>query len=457
MIQEKLQQLRSGELSAVDNVKMYLDNIRENNYNAFIDVYEESALEQARKVDEKLKQGKAGYLAGLVLGIKSNINVKDYRISCASKTLENYISPYDAEVIKRIREQDGIIIGMTNMDEFACGSSGEISYFGPTQNPAAKGYITGGSSSGSAAAVAGELSDLSLGSDTGGSIRNPSSHCGVVGIKPTYGLVPRDGLIDLAMSLDQIGPFSRDTYGAALLLQTIAGYNERECTTLDVEIPDYLAEMEKDIRGMKIGISKQLEQVTDEKINKVIHNAIDKLVDEFDLEVVDIELPYVDKALVTYYPIVYVEFFSGTRKFDGRKYGYRIEDVCLDEVGRRIELGSYISQKEVRGKYYKKALQARGVIRNAFSEAFKECDVILSATVPKLPHKIGEEMPTWDMYSYDLLTTPANLAGICSGVLPAGKVDDIPVGLQIQADKFQEGKMLRVMNAWEKIRGKCYG
>ena len=453
MIKEKMFQLKNQELSAVENVHYFLDRIGNSDTNAFIDVYGESAIRQAENVDKKIKNNEAGHLAGLVLGIKSNINVDGYRVTCASKTLENYISPYNAEVIKRIKKHDGIIVGMTNMDEFACGSSGETSFFGPTKNPNAKEYITGGSSSGSAAAVAEGLCDMALGSDTGGSIRNPSSHCGVVGIKPTYGLVPRDGLIDLAMSFDQIGPISKDVYGAAVLLRAISGHNGRECTTLNVKVPDYTQELEKSIDGLKIGTSKQFEKVTDKRINKVINRSIDKLESKFDLERVDVDLPYVDKALVSYYPIVYVEFFSGTRKFDGRKYGHKIEDVCLDEVRRRIELGSYISQKEVQGKYYKKALQTRRIIKNEFSEAFKKCDVLLSATVPKLPHKIGDPIPTLSMYDYDLLTTPTNLAGICSGVVPTEKIDNIPIGLQIQADKLQEPSLIRVMSAWEKIRG----
>jgi aspartyl-tRNA(Asn)/glutamyl-tRNA(Gln) amidotransferase subunit A len=453
MIREKIYQLKSQNISAEENVQHYLDKIRCSDLNAFIDVNDNLAIEQARKVDRKIKNNDNGCLSGLVLGIKSNINVDGYRATCASKTLENYVCPYDAEVIKRIKKQDGIIIGMTNMDEFACGSSGEMSYFGPTKNPNAKDYVTGGSSSGSAAAVAGGLCDMALGSDTGGSIRNPASHCGAVGVKPTYGLVPREGLIDLAMSLEQIGPVSRDVYGTALLLKTIAGHNERECTTLDVDIPDYTKCLEKDLKGLKIGTSKQFERVTDDRINKIINRSTDKLISEFNLEKVDVNLPHVDKALVTYYPIVFVEFFSATRKFDGRRYGHKIEDVCLEEVGRRMDIGSFISQKEEQGKYYKKALQARGIIKDAFSQAFKECDVLLSATVPKLPHKIGERIPLLDMYSYDMLTTPANLSGICSGVVPTEKIDGIPVGLQIQADKLQEPKMFSVMAAWEKIRG----
>ena len=454
MIAEKIEKLKNQEISAGENVQIYLDRIREKDpyVNAFIDVYPEHALKSAREIDNKIKEKKVGRLSGLVIGVKSNINVKDYRITCASKTLENYISPYDAEVIKRIKAEDGIIIGMANMDEFACGSSGETGYLGPTKNPIVPDYICGGSSSGPAAAVAADFCDLALGSDTGGSIRNPASHCGIVGVKPTYGLVPREGLIDLAMSLDQIGPLSKDVFGSALLLKIIAGYNPKECTSIKVDIPDYTDDMENEIDGLTFGVCEQFEKVTDPRINKVVSQAIDKLLQNYDVKTVNIELPYVEKALVAYYPLVFVEFFSATRKFDGRRYGYKIEEVCNEEVGRRIHLGSYISQKEVIGKYYKKALQTRGIIKEAYKDAFKKCDIILTTTVPKLPHELGTSIAPLEMYAYDLLTIPPNLAGICAGVVPAGEVNEIPVGLQVQANKLEESRMFRVMRAWEKIK-----
>ncbi len=448
MIAQKLSTLRAGGVTAENNVAQYVERIQRlnPNLNAYIEFNPEYAFEQARRIDRKLQEGNGGKLAGLVLGIKSNINVEGFRATCASKTLENYVAPYDAEVIRRIKEADGIIIGMTNMDEFACGSSGEQSFFGPTKNPSAPGYITGGSSAGSAAAVAAGMCDLALGSDTGGSIRNPASHCGVVGIKPTYGLVPREGLIDLAMSLDQIGPFSRDVEGAELLLDVIHGYNPRECTTVQTEI-----EKPKDVKGLRIGVSQKFEDVTEPRINSVINSSLDKFVAETGAQVVSVDLPFVEKALMSYYPIVYVEFFSATRKFDGVRYGHKIEDVCLDEVRRRIEIGRHISQQEVIGKYYKKALQVRGIIRDAYTEAFQRCDVIVSPTVPKLPHKIGEDISVLDMYGYDLLTIPPNLAGIAAGVVPAGKVDGIPVGLQVQAPRLGEATMFRAMGVFESL------
>lgn len=453
MIREKLESLRNGSLTAEQNVINYLDNIKRSNdgVNAFIHYDEKRVFEDTREVDRKISEGTAGSLAGLVVAVKSNINVKGYRVTCSSKTLENYVSPYDAEVIKRIRSQDGIVIGMTNMDEFACGSSGETGYYGVVKNPTVPDYICGGSSSGSAAAVAANMCDLALGSDTGGSIRNPSSHCGIVGVKSTYGLVPREGLIDLAMSLDQIGPLSKDVFGSALLLDTIAGENPRECTTVKRDPASYTDELEKDVRGYKVGVCKKFFDVTDSRISGVVYNALDKMESECGVETVDIDLPYVEDALVAYYPIVFVEFFSATRKFDGRRYGYKIEDVCGEEVGRRIFIGSYISQKEVIGKYYNTALKLRGVIKDAFDQAFNKCDTIIGPTVPKLPHKVGEKVSPLEMYAYDLLTVPANLAGVCAGVVPAGRVDGIPIGMQVHADKNSEKKMFQIMISWEKL------
>jgi len=448
----KLGAIRNGELSAVENVRQALERISKLNpkVNAFIEPNPNS-ISQAEAVDKKLKKGeRVGKLAGLAIGIKSNINVKGLRATCASKTLENHVSTYDAEVIKRILREDGIIIGMTNMDEFACGSSGETSAFGATDNPAALGHIPGGSSSGSAAAVAAGMCDLCLGSDTGGSIRNPASHCGVIGVKPTYGLVPRQGLIDLAMSLDQIGPFAPDVYGAALLLEVIAGFNPNECVMLNVREVSYTDKLSEDLKGMRIGTSSKFRELTDPKIMGVIDSAIEKLQD-LGAEIIEVELPHLEQGLPSYYLIMSVEFFSATRKFDGRKYGKRIEDVCGDEVMRRILRGRYISRKEYRGKYYQRALQVRTIIREELMAALEKVDVIVGPTVPKLPHKLGTSLTPMEMYAYDYLTIPANLAGICGGVIRAGEVDGIPVGLQVQGKVLGEGEMFRVLRAYEAV------
>ncbi len=450
-ITDTLGLLKSGGLSAVENVSRFLDKIEleDEAVNAFVEVDRARALDQARAVDEKIKRGQAGKLAGLAIAVKSNINVSGFRATCASKTLENYVAGYDATVVERIKKEDGIILGVTNMDEFACGSSGETSCFGPTRNPSALGRIPGGSSSGSAAAVAAGFCDIALGTDTGGSIRNPASHCGVIGFKPTYGLVPRYGLIDLAMSLDQIGPLSRDVSSAALMLDVVAGHNPRECTTLSNSKYAFSDNLSDDVSGFRVGFAKEFEEFTDPKIMEIIREKLD-LLEELGAEIIDVKLPHLDKGLPTYYLTVFVEFFSATRKFDGRRYGFKIEDVCGDEVLRRILLGKYISQKEYSGRYYKKALQFRSLIKKDLQDALSGVDVIAGPTVPKLPHRIGDVIDDpLVMYGYDVLTVPTNLAGIPGGVIKAGEVGGIPVGLQIQSGQLGEQKILDLMFALE--------
>jgi len=452
-LMDKSELIKNHEITALDNLEMFCKNIEKKNdiYNAFLEVDKNSALECAEDIDSRIKNGeKVGKLAGIVVGVKSNINVADFHITAASKTLENYLGSYDATVIKRIKKEDGIIIGMTNMDEFAAGSSTETSYFGHTENPAAMGRIPGGSSGGSAVAVASEMCDLSIGSDTGGSIRNPASHCGVMGFKPTYGLVSRQGLLDLAMSFDQIGPFSKDSGGSALMLDVIGGYDETECTSMDWNLPSFVNSLERtdSLKGMKLGIVKQFFDVSDDKIVNIIEETIDKM-SEMGAELVELSFDYIDLCLPTYYLINYVEFFSATRKYDGRKYGYRIEDVCGEEVLRRIHMGSYISQKEFSGKYYKKALQARSLIKKEVTKLLNGVDAIVGPTVPKLPHKIGTSLEPMDMYSYDVLTVIANLAGIPAASTPVGDVGGVPVGLQIQAKAKDDTKILDIIATLE--------
>ncbi|NOZ82535.1 MAG: Asp-tRNA(Asn)/Glu-tRNA(Gln) amidotransferase subunit GatA [Euryarchaeota archaeon] len=431
------------EHSPLENLERCLERIqeREREINAFIEL-NPRAEEEARRAERH-----GGRLCGLTVAVKSNINVRGLRATCASKTLENYVAPYDAVAVQRLRSEGAVIVGMANMDEFACGSSGETSYFGPTQNPAAEGRIPGGSSSGSAAAVAAGFADAALGSDTGGSIRNPASHCGVVGIKPTYGLVPRHGLIDLAMSLDQIGPIARDVRTAALLLEVIAGRG-REASMLDVQPQPYTRHLSADLAGVRVGFAREFEEVTSPEILGVIKRSLRRL-EAQGAEVVEVELPSLEKALPTYYLIVFVEFFSATRRYDGRRYGYRIEEVCGAEVLRRIHLGSYISQKEYAGRYYRRALQFRSLIRRELLQALEQVDVLAAPTTPKLPHRLGESLTPLEMYAYDLLTVPANLAGIPAGVVPAGRVRGIPVGLQVHAKPLEEQVMLNVMLAAE--------
>jgi len=411
--------------------------------------------EKFKSDEEKIKElGIGGKLKGLKIGIKSNINVSGLKITCASKTLENYVSFYDATVVERIKKEHGLIVGMTNMDEFACGSSGETSFFNPTQNPSALGHIPGGSSSGSAAAVAAGFVDCALGSDTGGSIRNPASHCGIVGFKPTYGVVSRYGLIDLAMSLDQIGPMARDVKTAALLLEVIAGQDGKDatCLNLDRNFFAFHKNLNPNLKNLRFGYAKEFDElINDVRIKNVIHKAIDKI-SSAGCEIIDVSLPDLNIALPTYYINVYVEFFSATRKFDGRRYGYKIEDVCGEEVLRRIILGRYISQKENAGKYYRKAIMARTLIKKEISEIFNNIDILLSPTVPKLPHRIGEKITDPKvMYAYDIFTVVANLAGIPAGVVPAGKIDGIPTGLQFMGKSLDDQKVLNAMYGFENL------
>ncbi|OYT27510.1 MAG: Asp-tRNA(Asn)/Glu-tRNA(Gln) amidotransferase GatCAB subunit A [Candidatus Altiarchaeales archaeon ex4484_96] len=397
-------------------------------------------------------KAKGGRLSNYKLGVKSNISVDGLPITAASKTLETHIGSYDAFVVEKIKKEGGTIVGLTNMDEFACGSSGETSFYGATNNPAARGRIPGGSSSGSAAAVAAGLVDLSIGSDTGGSIRNPASHCGVVGFKPSYGLVSRYGLLDLAMSLDQIGPIARDVKSVALLLDVLAGYDIKEETSLDLEKKyyDYSGKLDTSLRDVRLGYAKEFDlMIQDKGIRKIIHKSLDKL-SSAGAQIVDVELPNLKIALPTYYLNVYVEFFSATRKYDGRRYGFKIEDVCGPEVLRRIQLGSYISQKEYSGRYYRKALKARSVLRRELMSALDDVELLVGPTVPKLPHRLGTKIDDpMVMYAYDIFTVLANLAGIPAGTVPAGRVDSIPTGLQVMGKPLEDQKVLNVMAGFE--------
>jgi aspartyl-tRNA(Asn)/glutamyl-tRNA(Gln) amidotransferase subunit A len=449
-IHEKSGFLQSGKLSAVENVKRFLQAIEKDDQkgkkiNAFLQI-NKNILDEARKVDQKIKKGKAGRLAGLVISVKSNINTLGMKASCASKVLENYESTYDSTVIDRIRKEDGLIIGMTNMDEFACGSSGETSAFGPTKNPRALEYIPGGSSSGAAASVAAGFCDLALGSDTGGSIRNPASHCGVVGVKPSYGLVSRYGLVDLSMSLDQIGTIGNDIYGTALLLDVIKGKDERDAVSQDSKNIE-LKEVMNIPKQLTIGLFDM--KISDKRIQNFIESRINSICDEYGWQTKKVNIDLIDLAVQTYYLLVYVEFFSGTRRFDGRRYGKRIEEFCGPEVLRRILGGSEIAQEEFQGKYYNLALKVKLFLQKEFSKAFEEVDCLIFPTVPRLPHKIGGNISVEDMYFYDALTIPPNLAGNCALSLPIGEIDGLHIGMQICCDKFQEQKMLQTASAFE--------
>ena len=405
--------------------------------NAFLQI-NPAALEDAKKIDEKIKQKKAGRLAGKIIAVKSCINVLGLNLSCASKTLENYKSTYDASVIEKIKAEDGLIIGMTNMDEFACGASGQNSAFGATKSPAALDRVAGGSSSGSAAAVAAGFCDMALGSDTGGSIRAPSSFCGVVGIKPSYGLVSRYGLIDMCMSFDCIGAIAKNTEDAALLLDVIKGRDERDATTFESEN----IKLEK-IKKIVIGIPKL------KLVEKKIWDLILEKVKDSGFIVKEIDIKHIDLGVQTYYPIVFTEFFSGTRKFDGRRYGKKIEEVCGEEVLRRILGGKEITKAEFAGRYYRKALSAKKLIADEFEKAFKEVDVIITPTMPLLPWGFDKKLSVEEEYAADALTCLANIAGIPAVSIPAGKIEGLPVGMQILGKRFNENKILSLAREFE--------
>ncbi len=431
-LKQKIKQIKSRKLTAVKNVMQFAEKIstkRVKDLNIFLHL-NERAIEQAKDIDKRIKQGKGvGKLAGLCFAVKSNICVKEIVANCGSKVLENFVAPFSATVINKLRAEDAIVLGMVNMDEFACGWSGETSAFGPTKNPTNPQLIAGGTSSGSAAAVAADLCDFALGSDTGGSIRNPACHCGVVGMKPTYGAVSRYGLIDMCMSFDQIGPLARTVEDAKLVFDVIKGQDNFDSTTRE---PLKINSKKKYTIGLvNVG------NFCNKEIADLIKSKTDVLVKENNWKIKSVDLP-LDIAIQTYYVIVFAEFFSATRKFDGRRFGFKIEDVAGPEVVRRIFGGSEITQAEYGGKYYRNALKAKHYVREQFEKIFRDVDFLILPTVPRTAHKIGENIPVKDMYGYDILTCLANIAGLPAISIPAGEIDEKKVGLQIMAPHFSE-------------------
>lgn len=465
---EMKEKLEKKEISSREIVEAHFNRIEEveEKLNAFITLTKEEALKAANQIDTKIKNGeKLGALAGIPIGVKDNIITHNIKTTCGSKMLENFIPPYDATVIERIKKADGIIIGKTNMDEFAMGSSTERSYFGPTKNPIDLERVPGGSAGGSAAAVKSGEVTLALGSDTGGSIRQPASFCGVVGIKPTYGLVSRYGLISLANSLDQIGVVGRDVLDAALILESIVGYDAKDSTSIDIANVDYLEKISEDIKEMKIGIPKEFFNLEmDNKVKDELIKAI-KLFEKLGAEIEEISLPNTVYGLSTYYIISTSEISSNMARFDGIRYGYRAKEYeTLDElymntrseafgeeVKRRIMIGTYSLSSGHADEYYKKALKVRTLIKDEFDKAFEKYDIILTPTAPTLPFKFGEKTKDpMEMYKSDLFTVPVDLAGVCALSIPCGCVEGLPVGMQIIGDRFKELNILKAAYAFEK-------
>ncbi len=453
--------------SLEENLHKKIEDIqrRDKEINSFITLGIEEAEKSSKEIQKRIEAGNQGKLSGLIISIKDNIAVSKLRMTCGSKVLENYISPYDATIISSIKKEGGIIIGKCNMDEFACGSDGTSSYFGPTKNPKNIDYVPGGSSSGSAASVAAGFADLSIGSDTGGSIRCPASFCGVYGFKPSYGLVSRYGLSDMAMSLEGPGPFARDTYGIALLLDVISGKDTRDTVTIESD-NSYLKTVESfnenDIKNMKIAYAKEFFEGVDDKIKNIIFDKIGTLESQ-GAKIEEVSLPNIKYAIPIYYLVVFSEFSSAMSKFDGFKYGHYVggqdiveavsstrETSMGTEVKRRVLLGTFITMEEFRGRWYTKALKARSVIKEDFKRIFNTYDLLVGPTMPTLPWKIGERISDpLAMYSSDILTVSANLTGICASSQPVGEIKGLPVGLQFHADRLSESKLLKGMRALE--------
>ncbi|MFN4227219.1 MAG: Asp-tRNA(Asn)/Glu-tRNA(Gln) amidotransferase subunit GatA [Candidatus Ratteibacteria bacterium] len=421
----------------------------------------EKAIDEAKKVDEKIAKGEnLRELEGIPISIKDNICTKGMPTTCASKILENFIPPYDATVIERLKKKGAIIIGKTNMDEFAFGSSTENSAFGPTKNPYDFERVPGGSSGGSTASVSANLCFASLGSDTGGSIRQPSAFCGVVGIKPTYGRVSRYGLIAFASSLDQIGPITKNVKDNALLLKIISGKDKMDSTSVDIEVCDYFEFLNRDLNGLKIGIPKEyfIEGI-DKEIKERIFEIL-KILENQGMIIEEISLPHTDYGIATYYIIATAEASSNLARFDGVKYGYRSKNYKNliemymktrgegfgQEVKRRIILGTYVLSSGYYEAYYLKAQKVRTLIKNDFEQAFKKVDIILTPTTPELPFKLGEKKDDpLKMYLSDIFTVNVNLSGLPAINLPSGfSSNKLPIGVQFISPYFKEEILLNL-------------
>jgi len=464
---EKLRLVKEGKLSLVENVQNFLSQIeKRKSLNAFTFLFGEEALFNAEEIEKKIKNGKAGKLAGMVIAVKDVLAVKDKPLTCASKILKNFASLYTATAVQKLLNEDAIIIGKTNCDEFAMGSSNENSAFGAVKNPVDETRVTGGSSGGSAAAVAANLCDVSLGTDTGGSIRQPAAFCGVYGLKPTYGLVSRFGLTAFASSFDSIGPFAHSVEDAALVLEALAGYDKNDSTSIETEQKIYSHLLETNRRKLKAGIPKEYfaEGVSPE-IKKQIEEVIRKL-KELNISVEEVSLPHTEYAIATYYILTTAEASSNLARFDGARYGYRApqsttlanmykksrSDGFGDEVKRRIMLGTYVLSSGYYDAYYKKAQQVRRKIKEDFINAFSQVDVLLTPTTPTTAFKLGEKTTDpVEMYLSDIFTTSANLAGIPGLNIPIGKdSNNLPIGLQLLANQFNEENLLRFASVIEK-------
>ena len=458
---EKLDLLKSGKLNLVDNVQEFLNRIKDNaNLNAFNFVFEEDVINSAKKVQIKISEGNQGKLAGMVVAVKDVLSIKDIPLTCSSKILQNFKSVYTATAVQKLIDEDALIIGKTNCDEFAMGSSNENSAFGAVKNPKDLERVPGGSSGGSAAAIAAFLCDVAIGTDTGGSIRQPAAFTGVFGLKPTYGKVSRFGLTAYASSFDTIGPFATNSSDLQKVLDVISGHDINDSTSVQSDITENI-----DLSKIKIGIPKEFFA---EGLNEEIKKHIEDLVSEIknDFEIIEIELPNTKYAIATYYILTTAEASSNLSRYDGIRFGHRSKsNISLTdlyessrsegfgtEVKRRIMLGTYVLSAGYYDAYYGKAQKVRRIIKNDFEKAFSKVDLILSPTTPTTAFKIGEKTDDpLSMYLNDIYTTPANLVGIPAVSIPFGNdSNNLPIGLQFMANAFDESKLIAVSKFIEK-------
>jgi aspartyl-tRNA(Asn)/glutamyl-tRNA(Gln) amidotransferase subunit A len=458
-----------GSISALEATRCYLRRIEQLDpaLKSFLHVDAQGAIAQAEAVDRARAGGAAlGLLAGVPLALKDNLCTRGLPTTCASRMLEGYVAPYDAHVVERLRAASAVVLGKLNMDEFAMGSSNENSAFFPVRNPWDLERAPGGSSGGAAAATAARLAVATLGSDTGGSVRQPAAFCGVTAIKPSYGRVSRYGLVAFASSLDQVGPIARNVRDAARLLAVIAGHDARDATSAQLPVADYEAECGKDVKGLRVGVVRSALDGCDHTVTAAMGAAITRL-EGLGCQLVDVELPHAEHAIAVYYIVATAEASSNLARFDGMRYGLRVRGEDLRdtfqktrqagfgvEVKRRIMLGTYALSAGYYDAYYLRAQKVRTLIRRDFMRAFERCDLLLTPTAPSPAFRLGEHKDPLSMYKQDIFTLPASLAGVPALSTPCGMADDkLPLSLQLMAPDFEEGRLVRLAYAFEQALG----
>ena len=466
-LKEISQALEKKKFTSVELTHFFLNRVKKHNpsLNAFITVDESKSLAMAEKADQLIQSGKKSILTGIPIAQKDIFCADGWKTTCGSKMLDNFISPYDATVIQKFNNIGAVNLGKTNMDEFAMGSSNETSYFGPVKNPWNLNCVPGGSSGGSAAAVAARLAPAATGTDTGGSIRQPASLCGFTGLKPTYGLVSRYGMIAFASSLDQAGPMAISAEDCALMLDVMTGHDQKDSTSLNRKKENYSNSLDNEIEGLRIGIPKEFfEDGLDSDVQKLIEEAL-KQYEKLGAKIVDISLPNNHLAIPAYYVIAPAEASSNLSRYDGVRYGYRTKEYddlmdmyfktrqegFGDEVKRRILIGTYVLSAGYFDAYYLKAQKIRRLISNDFKTAYEKCDVIMGPSAPSVAFKSGEKQEDpLAMYLQDVFTISTNLAGLPAMSIPAGFVNELPVGLQLIGNHFEESKILNVAHIYQK-------